>query len=279
MTRHQQLLGMALLFIAGMTGLGIWAVLSPRPDADLSQPAHWNSMRVGYAIEAPFAFVDDRGEVTGEAPEVFRAVAGRLGIRDIDWIRLDFASLLPELQVGRVDAVVSGLYVTTERQRQAAFSRPTARIRTALVHRANDIRLPSQAQQLDAALEGDTGLRWAAINASFEEARLLEQGTTEDRLQRVQDVFTALGALRDGSVDMFVISELTARHHGGALREHGLVYRTLEAEPAGRPAFAFRHGDEALRQAIDAELARFLGSAEHLDLVNRFGLARQELVP
>jgi polar amino acid transport system substrate-binding protein len=210
---------------------------------------------------------------------VFRAVAGRLQIREIDWIRLDFASLLPELQVGRVDAVVSGLYVTAERQRQAAFSRPTARIRTAMVHRANDIRLPSKAQQLDTALRGDTGLRWAVINGSFEEARLLAEGMTEDRLQRVQDVFAAFGALRDGSVDMFVISELTARHHGKALREHGLVYRTLEAEAAGLPAFAFRHSDQALRQAIDAELARFLGSAEHLDLVERFGLSHQELAP
>lgn len=39
-------------------------------------------------------------------------MAQRMGIEHIDWVRMDFASLLPELQLGRIDAIAAGMFIT-----------------------------------------------------------------------------------------------------------------------------------------------------------------------
>ena len=129
MNPHKRLLHAALLFIIVLTGLSLWLVHTSVPPGVASQLQHGGSLRVGFAVEAPYAYVDAQGQVTGEAPEIFRLMAQRLGIERIDWIRMDFASLLPELQLGRIDAIAAGMFVTPERQRLAAFTRPTAAVR------------------------------------------------------------------------------------------------------------------------------------------------------
>ncbi len=276
MTRLQQLLGVVLLFIASITALGIWSILPSRTDDALSRPSQWQGLRVGYAIEAPYAYLDESGRVTGEAPEVFRAVADRVGIRDIDWVRMDFASLLPELLVGRVDVVATGLFVTEAREQIVAFSRPTARVFPALVYRETDKERYEGVQHLRdlVALEHGT---WAVLNSAFEEERLQREGLTEAHLQRMPHVTRAFRALQEAQVDGFFISGLTARQHQADLDAMELRFHVLEGEPAGRPAFAFRQKDHALRVAINAELARYLGSVEHQELVARFGVTKVEL--
>lgn len=64
-------------------------------------------IRIGYAIEAPYAFLRADGEVTGESPEVARRVVARLGIPHIEWRLAEFSELISELEDGRIDVIAA----------------------------------------------------------------------------------------------------------------------------------------------------------------------------
>ncbi|MGN2393329.1 hypothetical protein ACTFO6_17800, partial [Pelomicrobium sp. G1] len=65
----------AVLLLAGCS--------DPSPSGDgstLERARREGSIRIGFADEAPFAYLDtQRGRVTGEAPEVARVILRRLG--------------------------------------------------------------------------------------------------------------------------------------------------------------------------------------------------------
>lgn len=82
-------------------------------------------IKVGYANEAPYAYQDDSGNLTGEAPEIARAVLSEMGITEIEGVLTEFGSLIPGLQAGRFDMIAAGMYIQPERCEQIAFSDPT----------------------------------------------------------------------------------------------------------------------------------------------------------
>jgi hypothetical protein len=47
------------------------------PDGSLVPGKHADTLRIGYAVEAPYALVSADGQVTGESPEIARRIAER----------------------------------------------------------------------------------------------------------------------------------------------------------------------------------------------------------
>src|SRR5258706_5899788 len=81
-------------------------------------------IRVGFANEAPFGFATPDGKLTGESPEVVRAVLAKLGIKEIDGVLTEFGSLIPGIHAGRFDIVAAGLIVHAKRCLLEPFSQP-----------------------------------------------------------------------------------------------------------------------------------------------------------
>jgi len=119
---------LAAAVVAAGSG-GVWAWLhGDADDGSLARARKAGELRVGYAVEAPYALVLPDGSVSGESPEVARAVATRLGLRT-NWIKTPFERLLPELQARRFDLIAAGLFVNAQRAERVRFSRPTLRVR------------------------------------------------------------------------------------------------------------------------------------------------------
>lgn len=116
----------------------------------LGQPAQGDRvLRAGYAIEAPYAFLGEDGRVSGEAREIARRIAVRLGFARVEWVQTRFGALIPRLKERRFDIVAAGLFITPGRAREVAFSRPTLRARQALLVRAgNPLALHSYEEAL-----------------------------------------------------------------------------------------------------------------------------------
>ncbi len=275
MSPHKRGLSVALLFVALATGLSVWLVRAVVFGPDGSTVTRSQSLRVGFAVEAPYAFIDAQGRVTGEAPEVFRQMAHRVGIEQIDWIRLDFANLLPELRLGRIDAIAAGMYITPERSEQAAFTRPTATVRTAVVLRQGETALPQRPVLADVARA--ESLRWATVHDAAENGLLSAAGVPPDRIGTVPQADRGLRAVAEGEADGFAISTVTAWYLVSQHPEWPLEVRALADAPAGLPAFVFRREDTALRDAIDLALASYLGTEEHQLLVQGFGFTSDEI--
>lgn len=275
MSPHTRGLSVALLFVALVTGLSVWLVRAVVSGPDASTVARSQSLRVGFAVEAPYAFIDTQGRVTGEAPEVFRQMAHRVGIEQIDWIRLDFANLLPELRLGRIDAIAAGMYITPERAEQAAFTRPTATVRTAVVLRQGETALPQRPVLAD--LVRAEGLRWATVHDAAENGLLIAAGVPPERIGTVPQADRGLRAVAEAEADGFAISTVTAWYLVSHHPEWPLEVRPVADAPAGLPAFVFRREDTALRDAIDLALADYLGTEEHQLLVQGFGFTSDEI--
>jgi polar amino acid transport system substrate-binding protein len=237
--------------------------------------------RVGYANEAPFAYHDSATQrLTGEAPEVARVVLGQLGVRRIEGVLTDFGSLIPGLQAGRFDLIAAGMYITPPRCRQVLFTNPTYAIGEALlVRRGNPLELHSF-EDLIALPDARLGVVTGTIQIDY--ARGL--GIDPDRLLILPDPPSALAALEADRIDAYAATALTVQD----LLQRRANHRVERAEPFRNPlidgkdargygAFALRKEDTALRRLIDEQLAAFLGTPAHRELVAPFGFTPTEL--
>jgi polar amino acid transport system substrate-binding protein len=263
-------------FVPWTLGLAVAACSGGTTDS-LDRARAEGVLRIGYAVEAPYAFVDARGTVTGEAPEVARVVATRLGIPRLEWRQVGFDALIEELLDHRFDVVAAGLFVLPERARRVAFSHPTLRVRPALlVPAGNPLGLGSYQDLVS------RGVRVAVLAGSAEESALLRLGAGDADLLRVPDARSGAFLVSSGRVDGLALSAPTVRFFASAGPFSGVVpaepFGQSRETPSGLAAFAFRAADRRLLDAWNQELAGFLGSAEHRALAGRFGIDERELV-
>ena len=117
---------------------GIGALLVCLCAACASGPYGAAPLRVGSDLDnAPFAFVDGSGSARGRDVEMMQELAARLG-RELVWVRMPFADLLPAVEEGAVDAVCATMGITPERAERVAFTRPYYHTAIAVVVRAGD---------------------------------------------------------------------------------------------------------------------------------------------
>ena len=237
-------------------------------------------LRIGYAVEAPYAFLDADLEVTGESPETARLVAQRLGVRRIEWIQVPFANLIPELQAGRFDVVAAGLFITPERLTQVRFSRPTLQVSSALLTRLEDPEPPQD--QVPWLLQ--SGRRLAVIDGSVEMSRLRSLGVPDARLVRASSAAMAAKLLREGSVEAFLLSRPTARRFAAQDAGHALRVSDLGGTAGPMPscclvdsvAFVFHPDQGALQRAWDEALGEVMASGQYAALLARLGFGEDE---
>lgn len=255
-----------------------------RPEASaLERMRREGVARVGFANEAPYAYVDPKTErLTGEAPEIARVILERLGVDRIEGVLTEFGSLIPGLQAGRFDLIAAGMYVTPKRCRQVAFSEPTYAIGGAFLVRAGN---PLDLHSYEDVKENEEA-RLAVMAGAVERGYARRVGIPPSQIVTFPDPPSALAGLAAGRVDAFAATALTARDLMTKARSDAVEIAkpfrdpVFDGTPArGYGAFAFRLKDDDLRRAFNEELARFLGTPEHLELVRPFGFTRAELPP
>lgn len=129
-----------IVAVAGLALLGVALVVFQSPERTLQRVQRRGVIRLSYASERPFAYRDEANRVTGESPEVLRAVLGRMGIRNIQWVQIEWGELIPELKAGRFDIIAIGMFITCERAEQIAFTEPTFALDQAFLVRAGNLR-------------------------------------------------------------------------------------------------------------------------------------------
>lgn len=266
--------GLALLVLLG------WLALRGGGDASLKAAQPPGSLRIGYAIEAPYAYLTPAGEVTGQSPELAKRIAARLGVERIDWRLLEFSALLNELEEGRIDVIAAGMFITPERSGRVSFSEPVFHVRQGLLVAAGNPRgLHAYADAL-----GRPEIKLAALTGAVEAAMLRRLGLAESQLVLVPDAQTGLEAVEAGVADGLALSSPSI--YGMAQEER--LGRTEAARPFAQPApelggktgygaFAFRKADRALREAWNTAQQGYLSSQEYGALMERFGFSPDEL--
>jgi polar amino acid transport system substrate-binding protein len=269
------------LFLAGalLQSISLTACKATQQGDALQRARREQAVRVGFANEAPFGFTDSTGRLTGEAPEVLRALLGRLGIVRLDGVLTEFGSLIPGLNAGRFDIVAAGMAITPQRCARVLFSEPTYSVGTVLAVRdGNPLRLATFEQVAD-----NTQVRLGLLGGSASIQDALHSGVRPEQINTFPDMPTAVAALRAGRTDAIVGTSLTFRDMLQKVgRRSGILVLPNFTHIRGRSvissgAFAFRLADRAFRETLNAELIPFIGSPDHLSLVRPFGFGRDTL--
>ena len=238
------------------------------------------NIRIGYAVEAPYAFVKPDGEITGESPEVAKRIVVRLGIPHIQWRQAQFGSLISGLEAGRFDVIASGMFITPERAKRVCFSEPTFHVKEGLlVLKGNPLDLHSYLQPLTL-----THIKFAVVFGSVEETLLRRMGLPKRQMVIVPNALSGRLAVESGMADGMALSSPTMQwmalqdQLGGTERVHPFTQAILaRKEHLGFGAFAFRKKDHQLQSAWNKAMKGFIGSPAHLELISAFGFTRSEL--
>jgi len=236
---------------------------------------------VGYADEAPFAYIDPKtGKLTGESPTVLRAVMNKLGVRHIHGVLTNFGSLIPALKAGRFDVIAAGMYITPLRCRQIAFSNPTFAIGDGfVVKKGNPLHLHSYTDFLH-----HPSWRLGVVQGAIEYNYAREVGIPKRQIRLFPDAPSALAAVENGRVNAYAATELTVRRlvrqaHGAGVAVaspfHNPVIKGVRQ--LGYGSFGFRRSNVRLRRAVDKVLKTYIPSRQHLRAVRRFGFTAADM--
>ena len=252
------------------------------PGSTLEAVKAAGKVRVGYANEAPYAFLrSDEDQVTGEAVEIARVVLERMGVEQVDGVLTEFGSLIPGLQAGRFDIIAAGMYVTPERCKQVQFSEPTYGVGEGFLVKANN---PKNLHSYDDVIkqpEVKLGVVVGAIQVDYAK----QLNIPDSQVIVFPDAVSALAGVQAGRADVYAATALTVADlmtkttpDDGLERAEPFTDPVIgEADVRGYGAFAFRNADVEFRDAFNHELREYIGSAEHARLVEPFGFTEQEL--
>jgi polar amino acid transport system substrate-binding protein len=232
-------------------------------------------VRVGYANEAPFAFTTLDGKLTGESPEIARAIFKRMGVQRTEGVLTEWGSLIPGLRAGRFDVITAGMFILPKRCEQVLFTDPHYRLGQGfLVKKGNPKNLHSYQ---DVAGHADAVL--SVLAGSVERGYARQAAIPNERVLVVPDTAAQVAAVRASRADAAAQTALAVQdmaNKGGNAIERATPF-VDRPEHVGYGAFAFRKRDGALRDAVNRHLQEWIGSEEHLAVIAPFGFTANEL--
>ncbi|MGR9087320.1 MAG: transporter substrate-binding domain-containing protein, partial [Gammaproteobacteria bacterium] len=98
--------------------------LSPYEEPNIILPTEGEPLKIGVsATREPFSFVDKKGRVSGHDGELARLIGAKLR-RPVEFFNMKFMALIPALQSGKVDLIITGMTATDERRKFVDFTEP-----------------------------------------------------------------------------------------------------------------------------------------------------------
>lgn len=248
-------------------------VLSAFAETTLEKARRQGYIRVGFANEAPFGYATPAGKLTGEAPEVAKAVLARMGIPEIDGVLTEFGSLIPGLKAGRFDIIAAGMFITPKRCQQISFSEPSYGIGQAfLVPEGNPKNLHTYA---DVAKHSD--IKLAVMAGAVERGYAKQAGVSMGQLVMLPDPPSMLAAVQSGRAHAAALTALSIANLAdkGEAVESTEPFATVAGKSVmGHGGFGFRPADGDLLAEFNRQLTAFLGTEAHLGLVTPFGFGK-----
>lgn len=276
--------------VMGAVVLGVSALLTACAEAPQSgdQGGQGNALQrlqnagtinVGIAGEIPYGYTEN-GEVTGESPEVAKAVFDAIGIPEMNATQVDFGQLIPGLRAGRYDMVAAGMAILPERCDQAAFSAVDYVTPTAFMVPEGNPQNVNNFEDVKAK-----GVNLAVLSGTVEQQVARDLGVPSEQIQTYGGQAEMLQALQAGRAYAGALTDISLKallaQNPGANFEvtDGFVPVVNGEEQIQAGGFVFRQGDQELIEAFNRELERLQDSGRWLEIVRPFGFTEDNLPP
>lgn len=235
-------------------------------------------INVGIAGEIPYGYTDKTGKVTGEAPEVARAVFKNLGVPELRAKQVDFDALIQSLDAGDFDMVAAGMAILPKRCKHATFSVPDYQALVAfLVPKGNPKNIKTFADVKR------TGVTIAAENGAVELGYATDAGISSGQIQQFNSPDEMLSAVTSNRVYGMLLTDITLNSLAAG---NPKVEVTPGFQPvvSGKPqpevgGFVFRQDESSLVSAFNAQLTKLHTSGQWAQIVKPFGFTQENLPP
>ena len=235
---------------------------------------------LAYIDEPPFAKPDAEAGAAGCDVDLAITVLKTIGVKRVETCLTTFAELIPGVAAHRWDINVP-LFVTAERSKVVAFSRPVWALHDGFIVMAGNPGGLKSYRAVASAL----GARLGVITGQVQHLAALDAGVLPDQIHQFETQHVAVDALRMGQIDAYVSTALGNRTFVRELGDRRLQAVALEndAPAIKRPppvgAFSFALGNTELRERFDTCLEQYLGSPAHRERMAVYGLAETEIDP
>jgi polar amino acid transport system substrate-binding protein len=245
-------------------------------DSLTSSSKIWNKsdkIRIAYVDEPPFYWTAENNQVKGADIELIEAVLYSIGVSSIEYVLTKFEELLPGVQSGRWDMNVP-IFVTPERAKEVAFSTPVWSIGDGFVVLRDN---PKGLTSYDAiALRADARLGLIPGQVQIHSAK--RAGVPDSQIIMLNDQHEVVEALLAGEIDAFAATALgnsAIAKSNPAFESVALKANPEDKVPVG--AFSFSKSNDQLLEAVNEQLHKYLGSADHRKRMAKFGITENEI--
>ena len=225
-------------------------------------PAVAEALKAGVSPDYPPLAFKQEGELVGIEADNARALASLMDKR-ITLVEMPFAELLPALQAGEIDLIMSGFSVTEERSQQVLFTDAYMQIgQMAIAHRD---KIGSFTQPWAIYREGvRVGVEPGTTGATYAESELKDAQVTY-----FANAESAFEGLRAGEIDLYVHDAPTSWQLATTGENGDLIslYHPLTEESL---AWAVRRDDTALAALLDSALAKMKANGTLQYILNRW---------
>ncbi|WP_248305179.1 ABC transporter substrate-binding protein [Devosia sp. 1566] len=255
--------------LAGITGLATALMMSNQ--GSLAQPvttpktisAGKLTMSINPTLP-PLQFVDEQGQLQGMRVELGNAIAEKLGLTP-EYVRIEFAAMVPGLAARRWDMINTGIYWTEERSELMYMVPYELAAVSFMAPRGNPLGI-STWQDL-------AGLSVGVELGGIEETRtrevnqmLIAEGLEGITIRTFNNFSEAFQALRAGQVEAATAIDATAMYW----QERGTFTRAVSGLFPQVATFAF--ADRDLAESVAQALNELREDGYYDDLFERYGV-------
>jgi polar amino acid transport system substrate-binding protein len=230
---------------------------------------HWpQALVIGTdATYPPFEFTDDKGQLTGVSIDLGKALAQELGV-PVTFKNIAFDGLIPALQTGSIDIVISSMTDNEVRRKSLDFSAPYAATAICLlVPKDSALKSVEELKQGKPRIVtkiATTGEQWARANLPNADIVALDADPA-----CVMEVSKA-------TADAWVYDQISVMNY--AQRNPDTTRAILAPIRTEHWAIAMRHGQTELKAKINAFLTKYQAAGNMNQLADRYLSKEREMM-
>lgn len=200
-------------------------------------------LKVGMELKyPPFETKDENGKPAGASVMLAEALGEYLDM-EIEIVETDYSSLIPALEQGNIDVIISSMTITPAREEVVDFSNPYTNSQLMmLVFKDSKVQSPADlddSEVIIASKTGTIGALWAAENAP------------NAQIRNIDEEASAVLEVAQGKADVFIYDPISIiRHHENYPDTTRAVLEPLPNTKGW--GIALRKGEEELKEKLNA---------------------------
>jgi L-cystine transport system substrate-binding protein len=195
---------------------------------------------------APYNFLNENKEIDGFDADIAKEIAKRLGVK-VEFAPQEFSGLIPSLQAGKIDAIISQVTITDERKQQIDFTQPYITNSVKIIVRGDN----NSIAKLEDFKGQNIGVGLGTNDETYLRKEVLPK-VGKFEIKTYDDVITSLQDLISGRIDA-TINNLYALKP--IVEKNGFKIKAVgEAIKSDKAGVAVRKDNPEFRDAIDKAL-------------------------